>query len=335
MAGSKWKNKFNWEKIKGDIEKEKESKTKSFKDDRFFKPDWKQAITKQKFYTIRFLPDREGNPFAHYYNHAFKYSATDGSGTKWYINNCISTFGWDPKCPICAKNNEYYNSAYESDKEVGKKRARKQNWVSNIMVVNDPFDSENNGKVFLYRYGYRIYQKLEAQMFPSDIDLEDDDFVQFMPFDLFEGADFKLKIKDAKISKDLVPNYDDSAFSAPKAILKGVESKIDEIMEQVYDLAEFTDPKHFPTIEETIKQVGHLLGVTPVAEQEEEKDEDEVDGEPAQEEASSEADKEEDKEDDTPRKEVPEETSDDKETPTEGEDGELDDDEAFFANLSK
>jgi len=331
MAASKWKNKFNWEKIKGDIEKEKESKTKNFKDERLFKPDWKAAVAKKKFYTLRFLPDQDGNPFAHYYNHAFSYPASDGSGKKWYINNCISTFGWDPKCPICAKNSEYYDSAYESDKELAKQRGRKQNWVSNILVVNDPINPENNGKVFLYRYGYKIYQKIEAQMFPSETDLEDPDFEQFMPFDLFEGADFKLKIK----MQGEYPNYDDSAFSSPKALFNGDEDKLDEVMEQVYDLGEFTDPKNYPTIEETIKQVGHLLGVTPIVEEDDEEDE-EDDGVDNEAKANTKKDKKANKEDDEPEEEVHGDSSDDEEASTEDEsEDELDDDEAFFANLQK
>ena len=327
---SKWKNKFNWEKIKGDIEKEKESKFKSFKDERMFKPDWKAAIAKKKFYTLRFLPDQEGNPFVHYYNHAFQYPASDGSGKKWYINNCISTFGWDPKCPICAKNSEYYDSAYESDKKIGKERARKQNWVSNILVVNDPVNPENNGKVFLYRYGYKIYQKLEAQMFPSETDLEDPDFEEFMPFDLFEGADFKLKIK---MQGDF-PNYDDSAFSSPKALMKGDEDKIDEIMEQVHDLSEFIDPKNYPTVDETIKQVGHLLGLTPAIDEEEmEEDEDETDDQQTNE--SFDDDSEGDQESGVSEEETSEEESQDASEEDEDSEEDLDSDEAFFANLSK
>jgi len=335
MAGSKWKNRFNWEKIKDDISKEKESKTKSYKDDRIFKPDWKQAIAKKKFYTLRFLPDQEGNPFAHYYNHAFKYTASDGSGKKWYINNCISTFGWDPKCPICAKNSEYYESVYESDKKIGKKRARKQNWVSNIMVVNDPFDSENNGKVFLFRYGYKIYQKIEAQMFPSETDLEDDDFEEFTPFDIFNGADFKLKIKDAQISKDAVPNYDDSAFSKPKPVFEGDEDKINEMMESVHSLDEFTDPKNFPEIGDTIKQVGHLLGITPVADEEVEKDEalDERTTETTNENSEGNSQADEASSGTTTEDESNAGESAGESTESTESNGDLDDDEAFFANL--
>ena len=337
MATSKWKNKFNWEKIKGDIEKEKESKSKNYKDERIFKPDWKAAVAQNKFYTLRFLPDQDGNPFSHYYNHAFSYPATDGSGKKWYINNCISTFGWDPKCPICAKNSEYYESAYESDKKIAKERGRKQNWMSNILVVNDPINPDNNGKVFLYRYGFKIYEKIEAQMFPKQTDLDDDDFNEFMPFDLFDGADFKLKIK----MQGEFPNYDDSGFSAPKAVFKGNEEKIDAMMEEVNDLFEFTDPKNYPTIEETIKQVGHLLGVTPTSNEDDEDDEENDNTNEAEE--SSKTDQKTDQEDDQVEESSHEndgDSDDNKEgssekSVAESGDDNLDDDEAFFANLQK
>jgi len=339
---SKWKNKFNWQQIKDDIEKEKDSKSKSYKDDRFWQPDWKQAIEKGKFYTIRFLPDQEGNPFVQYYTHAFKYPNSDGSGKKWYINNCISTFGWDPKCPICAKNSEYYDSPYESDKEIAKDRKRKQHWVSNILVVNDPFNPENNGKVFLYKYGFRIYKKLESQMFPSEADLDDPDFEQFVPFDLFGGADFKLKIKDAGISKDVVPNYDDSAFSKVRPVTKD-EAELDTIMESTHNLDEFLDPKKYPSVEDTLKQIGHILGATVVAG-------DDDDDTPAK--ASKAGRKVDEDSGETGTGNVTDWSEDEKQSASSDSDAEgdgaeestqsedsggadLDDDEAFFANLGK
>jgi len=328
---SKWKNKFNWQDIKNDIEKEKESKTKSYKDDRFFVPNWKMAIEKKKFYTFRFLPDPEGTPYTHYYSHSFKYANTDGSGKKWYINNCISTFGWDPKCPICAKNSEYYDSAYESDKEIAKQRKRKQHWVSNILIVNDPFEPENNGKVFLYKFGYRIFKKIDNQMFPSETDLEDQDFQEFMPYDLFEGADFKLKIVDAEIAKDPVPNYDSSSFSNPRPITNDDE-ELDAIMEQVHLLDEFTDPKNFPTVEETIKQVGHLLGATPLVEEESGQAQGDETGGHFME--SEEGEKEDEKTDPVDAEPATESgTTEPEPEPT--EDTSLDDDEAFFSSLKK
>jgi len=286
----------------------------SKKDDRIFKPDWKACVAKNKFYTFRFLPDPEGNPFVHFYTHAFQYPNADGSGKKWYINNCASTFDWD-SCPICKKNSEYYDSAYESDKKLAKARGRKQHWMSNILMVNDPINPENNGKVFLYDYGYMVYQKIEKQMFPSEVDLEDQDFEEFTPFDLFEGADFKFKIK----MKGEYPNYEDSAWSKCRPVAKD-DDELDTIMEGTYLLTEFLDPKRYPKADEVIKQVGHLLGVAVVADEEpQEESEEEPQEEPVEESAQE-----------TPVEETPVET-----TPESEPDAELDDDEAFFNNLKK
>lgn len=250
-----WKNKFNWNKIKEDIEKER-SKKKGYDDPRFWVPDWKEAVAKSVFFTFRFLPDQEGTPFVKYYHHAFKYEKDNG--VKWYINNCISTFGWDPKCPICAKNSEYYDSAFESDKNIAKERGRKVNFVSNVLIINDPIHPENNGRVALYKYGVKIYEMIEKRLFPTPAELADEDYIQFIPFDLMEGADFKLKIE----MQGEFPNYSTSEWTRPKPVMKGESEKIDEIMEKTVLLSEFVDPKKYPTIEETVSQVGHLLGVS-------------------------------------------------------------------------
>jgi len=319
MASSKWKNKFDWEQIKNDIQKEKDSKTKSFKDDRIFKPDWKAAVEKNKFYTLRFLPDQDGNPYVHYYTHYFEYPNADGTGKKWYINNCISTFGWDPKCPICAKNSEYYNSAFESDKALARAYKRNQHWVSNILIVNDPINPENNGKVFLYKYGFKIYQKIESQMFPSETDLADEDFEQFVPFDLFNGANFKLKIK----MQGEFPNYDDSSWARPKAIFDS-DDEIDEIMEKTYSLNEFIDPKNYPTVEDTIKQVGHILGIVPTVNEQEEVDEDEDNSNATEDDHQAETEAVESADSET------EDFTDE-----ESVESDIDDDEEFFKNLQK
>lgn len=252
---SKWKNKFNWEKIKQDIEKQRNQK-KSYKDERFWSPDWRKLVEQDDFVTLRFLPDKEGVPFVRYYDHAFKY--IKDNSVKWYINKCISTFGWDPACPICQKNSELYESAFEEDKKIASERRRSVNYVSNVLIINDPINPENNGKVFLWRYGKKIYEKIEKQLFPTDVMLKDEDFVEANPFDLFKGVNFKLKIK----MQGEYPNYDDSDFSKKPGPAGGSEEAIDEAMEATYNLSEFVDVSKYPTVEETLSQVGHLLGVS-------------------------------------------------------------------------
>ena len=256
MAASKWQNKFNWDKIKKDIDETRSKGKKDWTDDRLWQPDWKAAVAQGKMFIFRFLPDPEGNPFVKYYSHSFKYQKD--SATKWYINNCISTFGWDPSCPVCAKNNEYYNSAFDSDKDIAKDRKRRVNFVSNVLVIDDPINPDNNGKVMLYRYGVKIYEKLEKMLFPSEADLQDPDFKPFIPFDLFEGANFKLKIK----MQQKFPNYDDSEFSPQSAVANGDDAQIDKIMGATYKLEEFIDPAKYPSVDDTIRQIGHLLNMT-------------------------------------------------------------------------
>lgn len=243
---------FDWAGLKDKIEKDNEQgKKKGFtKDERFWAPDKKSAGT----YIIRFLPDLDGNPYVKLYNHSFKYMV-DGSA-KWWIKNCINTFGYDRDCPICKKNMEYWNSSFQSDKDIASARKRKLEYISNILVVNDPKNPDNNGKVFLYKFGQKIYDKIKSLMFPSEQDMEDPDFVSFVPFDLYEGADFKLKVT----IQGEFPNYSDSSFSKQKAV--GDDKKIEKVMKETHKLSEFTAEDQFPTNEETIRVLGDLLGLS-------------------------------------------------------------------------
>lgn len=328
---SKWKNKFNWDQIKKDIDENRTNKKAKWEDDRFWVPNWKQAVATEKFFTFRFIPDPDGNPFVKYYSHSFKYNKDDS--VKWYINNCISTFGWDPQCPICEKNNEYYNSAFESDKKIAQQRKRRINFVSNVLIIDDPINPENNGKTMLYRYGIKIYEKIEKLLFPTDAMLADPDFEAYMPFDLFEGANFKLKIK----MQGEFPNYDDSEFSVKRGpVLGGDEDKIDELMEKSVVLQEFLDPEKYPSVEDTVRQIGSLLnmslgeggdtaGGTPEEKSQVKKDDDN----PFLNNSSSESTPEEE----TGTESAPQEEDPSAEESGSGESGGGDDDEAFFANL--
>lgn len=322
------KYKFDWDKLKTDIKEEQDKKSKGFKDDRFWSPDWKAAVKAKKFFVFRFLPDTEGTPFTKYYNHGFKYRK--GSESKWYINNCSSTLTWDPACPICAKNSEYWESPYESDKEIAKQRKRRLNYVSNVLVVSDPINPDNEGKVFLYRYGAKIYEKIEKLLFPSEQDLADPDFEQFIPFDLYDGADFKLKIK---MQGDF-PNYDDSEFSRQKPVAKN-DGAVAEIMGQTHLLSEFTDPKNFPEPEKVLEQIGFLLGADAVSEapapREEANDEPEEEENPFASNGPVDESEEEESQEESAEEESQEEAIE--ESSDEGGGDDADADAAWFANL--
>lgn len=241
---------FDWDGLKEKIEKDDQKKKSFEKDTRFWNPDKKAAGT----YIIRFLPDMDGNPFVKITSHSFSYMV-DGA-KKWWIRNCINTFGYDRECPICKKNMEYYNSAFSSDKEIAKARKRKTEYISNILVIKDPKNPDNDGKVMLYKYGQKIYDKIKAHMFPSEQDLEDPDFKTFVPFDLYEGADFKLKVA----IQGEFPNYADSSFSSQKPL--GDDKKIEKIMKETNLLSEFIAEDQFPTNKEVIEKLGDLLGLS-------------------------------------------------------------------------
>jgi hypothetical protein len=248
---------FDWDGLKEKIITEEKTKKKGFEKDTRF---WKHTVDDQgkAAAIIRFIPDTDGNPFVKYYSHSFDYMV-DGV-KKYWIKNCINTFGYEKECPVCKKNQEYWNSSFEQDKKIASQRKRKLVFVSNILVIKNPANPEDDGKVFLYQYGQKIYEKMKALMFPSAEDLLDEDFKSFVPFDLEVGAEFLLKVK----KQGDFPNYDDSKFGNQKKL--GTEKEIDKIMEKTYLLEEFMKDDKFPTNEETIKVLGTVLGITQVVE---------------------------------------------------------------------
>ena len=249
------KFKFDWNAVKENIVDEEKSKKKSFeKDTRYWKPtvDEKGNATA----IIRFLPDIEGTPFAKVYTHNFTYSI-DGV-KKYWIKNCINTFGYDRECPICKKNQEYWKSSFESDKAIASQRKRKLVFTSNILVIKNPNNPDEEGKIYLYNYGQKIYDKIKDKMFPSDEAkaLGEGTYDEFIPFDLYEGADFKL----VQVKQGEFPNYDKSEFSKQKPV--GTDKMIEKVMSEVHLLSEFTAEEKFPTNEDVVTALGSILGLT-------------------------------------------------------------------------
>jgi hypothetical protein len=195
---------------------------------------------------IRFLPPSEGEdaPWAQYFSHSFQ-----GPGG-WYIENCPTTIG--KKCPLCAANNELWNTGTEESQTQARNRKRKLHYISNILVVEDPNHPENNGKVFLFKYGKKIHEKVIKKMQPVSTRE-----TPVNPFHPVEGANLILRIKTVGVGKDRFPNYDDSTFEAPSAISKN-NADIEKIWNQQYKLAEFTDPakfKEYDVLEERLNLV--------------------------------------------------------------------------------
>jgi len=212
---------------------DKMSSKDSYKDDRLWKPGIDKAGN--GYAVIRFLPEIEGEdtPFVAVYSHAFK-----GKGG-WLFENCLTTLG--EKCPICQANTELWNSGIEDDKNIARNRKRKLTYISNILVVEDPANPENKGKVFLYQYGTKIFQKIQALAHPE---FKDETAVD--PFNFWTGADFKIKIRNV----GGYVNYDRSEFAASAPLLGGEDKKLEELWKKQYALKEFTDKSQFKSYEE-------------------------------------------------------------------------------------
>jgi hypothetical protein len=195
---------------------------------------------------IRFLPAPAGEdvPFIRLFTHGFK-----GPGG-WYIENSLTTIGQQD--PIAELNTRLWNSGVESDKETVRKQKRQLNFYSNIYVVKDPANPENEGKVFLFRYGKKIFDKITDLMNPQ---FEDEKPVD--PFNLWTGANFKLKIRKF----EGYPNYDKSEFDSPAPLLDD-DDKLEAIWKSEYSLKELTDPKNFRSYDELKRRLDRALGLT-------------------------------------------------------------------------
>jgi len=229
--------------------------SESYKDDRFWSPE--RDKSGNGYAVIRFLPPAEGEdlPWARMFSHGFQ-----GKGG-WFIENCPTTLGLP--CPVCEGNNELWNSGVESDKEIARQRKRKLSYISNIYVVSDPANKQNEGKVFLYKYGKKIFDKISEKMKPQ---FEDESPMN--PFDFWSGANFKLKIRTVQG----YVNYDKSEFDSPEAFLEGNDKDLEKIWGMQYSLREFTNPSQFKSYEDLsskLKQVlsGSTAGKASVAEE--------------------------------------------------------------------
>ena len=216
--------------------------SKGGSDERFWKPTVDKAGNGSAI--IRFLPAPadEDVPFIRYWDHGFQ-----GPGG-WYIEKSLTTFG--EQDPVSEYNSKLWNSGIEADKEVARKQKRRLHYVSNIYVVSDPANPSNEGKVFLYEYGKKIFDKINDLMHPQ---FEDEDAVN--PFDLWEGANFRLRIRQVEGYR----NYDKSAFDSPSA-LSDDDEELERIWKSEHSLAETIDRKHFKSYEELSAKLQKVLG---------------------------------------------------------------------------
>ena len=233
-------------------EVEKMNNTSGNADDRI----WKLDVDKSGngYAVIRFLPSPDGEdlPFVKLYSHAFQ-----GPGG-WYIENSLTTLG--QKDPVSEYNTTLWNNGTDAGKETARKQKRKLTYVSNIYVVKDPANPENEGNVFLFKYGKKIFDKLTAAMQPE---FEDEEAID--PFDFWQGANFKLKAKNVAGYR----NYDSSEFAAVSPLLDD-DDALEALWKKQDSLQEFVAADQFKSYEDLKKRLGYVLGnkARPVVDQE-------------------------------------------------------------------
>ena len=193
---------------------------------------------------IRFLPgiDDAGTPWARYWDHAFK-----GPTGQWYIERSLTSIGQQD--PLSELNSKMWNSGIESDKGIVRQRKRNLRYVANILVVSDPSAPENEGQVKLYRFGKKIFDKIMDSMQPQFPDEK-----PVNPFDMWEGADFTVKIRKV----EGYPNYDASSFKSQSSL--GDEAAMEAVYDKQHSMAEFTDPKEYKSYEDLQKRLNLVLG---------------------------------------------------------------------------
>ena len=222
---------------------------KSYKDDRVWKlePDKAGNATA----VIRFLPRSEGDelPWVRVFNHSFQ-----GPTGKWYIENSLTTLGEND--PVGELNSRLWNSGSEANKEIARKQKRKLTYIANVLIISDPKHPENEGQVRLFKFGKKIFDKIMDKAKPT---FEDEKPVNV--FDLWEGADFKLRMRKV----DGYSNYDQSMFSEPAELFGGDEDKLLDVVSKQHKLSEFVDRKNFKSYDDLAKKMSDVLSETAAA----------------------------------------------------------------------
>ena len=235
--------KMDFGKIASEFDKiaNPQSDSKSYQDDRFWKLEADKAGNGTA--TIRFLPRTEGDelPWVRIFNHGFQ-----GPTGKWYIENSLTTIGEND--PVGELNSRLWNSGADADKEIARKQKRRLAYFANILVISDPKHPENEGRVMLFKFGKKIFDKIMDKAKPT---FEDETPVNV--FDYWDGADFKLRMRKV----DGYPNYDQSVFTEPSAL--GDDDEIMSISKKQFLLKDFLDRKNFKSYEELSRKLASVL----------------------------------------------------------------------------
>jgi len=243
FSDMKQRSKSNLASLIKETEKISNPNTFGDTDDRYWRPELDKSGN--GYAVVRFLPAPEGEdlPWARIWNHGFQ-----GPGG-WYIENSLTTLG--QKDPVSEHNSTLWNSGIEANKEVARKQKRRLNYTSNVYVIKDPAHPENEGQVKLYRYGKKIFDKINDLMNPE---FEDESPVN--PFDLWTGANFKMKIRKV----EGYSNYDKSEFEAPSPLLED-DDKMEEIWKSENSLKELVSEDKFKSFDELKTKLDRVLGL--------------------------------------------------------------------------
>lgn len=198
---------------------------------------------------IRFLPakDDDSLPYVKVFSHGFQ-----SQNGKWFIEQCPTTIG--QPCPVCESNAPLWNSGVEANKEIVRKRKRKVSYISNVLVVQDRANPDNEGKVFMFKYGQKIFDKLMECISPpcdENGNQLDPDFVPFNPFDAESGADFKLMMRRV----EGYANFDKSEFRSQSEL-----DDVKSIIKQLHDINQFVDAKTFKSYDDLSSKLAKVLG---------------------------------------------------------------------------
>ena len=209
---------------------------------------WKPTVDKagNGYAVIRFLPSEADVPWVRYWDHGFK-----GPTGKWYIEKSLTSIGQND--PLGELNNRLWNTGNEEDRETVRKQKRRLHYVVNILVLSDPSAPENEGKVFKYQFGKKIFDKIQDLMqpqFPGETPVD--------PFDVWQGADFQLKIRNVEGYR----NYDRSEFKAPSQLFDGDEVQLQAALNQLHDINEYVDPANYKSYDELKAKLNDVLGET-------------------------------------------------------------------------
>ena len=242
------RNSNSFEKLSKAVEATSAGTENSKDDNRFWQPEVDKAGNGMAI--LRFLPapavdGDDALPWVRTFSHGFQ-----GPGG-WFIDNCLTTL--NEKCPVCEHNNTLWNSGIEANKDVARKQKRKLSYLANILVVSDPSNPSNEGQIKLYKFGKKIFDKITEAMNP-----EFADETPVNPFDMWEGANFKLKIRNVEGYR----NYDKSEFADVSALLDGNDEKLEELWKKQFSLKDFTERKNFKPYDQLKGRLDKVLGFT-------------------------------------------------------------------------